>query len=158
METGDNFDFRIYLKNCMDQNVNDGSVTSEVKSPLSGKKVLIIEDDALIGSILYNHLVKDGIDTTLLKTGEDGLQFIRETMPDVMLLDIFLPGINGLDLLESLRKDDKTKDLKILMLSNTDQLKDRTRAQENKAEFLVKAGVMPTDIVKKIGEMLGVSQ
>ncbi len=142
----------------MDQNANNDAGALENKSPLSGKKVLIIEDDALIGSILYNHLLKSGIDTTLLKTGEDGLQFLRETMPDIMLLDIFLPGINGLDLLESLRKDDKTKDLKILVLSNTDQLKDRTRAKENKAEFLVKAGVMPTDIVKKIMEMLEVSE
>ncbi len=142
----------------MDQNTNDNSVAPEKKSPLSGKKVLIIEDDALIGSILYNHLLKDGIAVTLLKTGEDGLQFLRDTMPDIVLLDIFLPGINGLDLLEGLRKDDKTKELKVLVLSNTDQLKDRTRAQENKAEFLVKAGVMPTDIVKKIAEMLGVSE
>ena len=140
----------------MDQDTNDNPVIPENKSPLAGRKVLIIEDDALIGSILYNHLLKIGIDAHLLKTGEDGLEFLRENNVEILLLDIFLPGINGLDLLEHLRADEKTKNLKVLVLSNTDQLKDRTRAQENHAEFFVKAGVMPTDIVKKIGEMLGV--
>lgn len=140
----------------MDPDTNNVSVTEEVKNPLTGKKVLIIEDDDLIGSILYNHLVKIGTDAHLLKTGEDGIEFLRENSPEILLLDIFLPGINGLDLLESLRKEEKTKNLKVLVLSNTDQLKDRDRAKANGAEFLVKAGVMPTDIVKKIAEMLGV--
>lgn len=124
------------------------------KSSAEGKKVLLIEDDMFLGDILLNHMLKQGIKATLLNTGENALENIKKNVPDVLLLDIYIPGMNGLDLLASIRKDEQLKDLKVIVVSNTDQQTERDRATSLGAKFMTKAVVTPGNIVSEIEAFL----
>jgi CheY-like chemotaxis protein len=131
-------------------NTQIGTETSLV----SGKKVLIIEDDVLLGDIILKEMSKVSTNAKLLTSGEEALEVLKKEMPDIILLDIFLPGINGLEFLELIRKDARTKYVPVLVLSNTTQAKDRNQAKSLGAGFLTKALVTPSQIVEHVHEML----
>lgn len=116
---------------------------------LSSKKVFIVEDDTFLGKMLVQNM-SESVQATLYPNGEEALTALKTTLPDMLILDIFLPGINGLDLLEQLRKDEHTKDLKVIVVSNTDEKKDRDRATSLGATFLIKAMTEPQDIVDAV--------
>lgn len=67
-------------------------------------KVLIIDDEELIRSSLEKYLRKDGYDVSTAQSGEEGLELFRAEFPDIVLLDLHLPGAGGLAILESLKK------------------------------------------------------
>ena len=120
----------------------------------SKKKVLIVEDDVFIGNIILKELLKVYQNATLITSGTEAAETLKKDIPDILILDIFLPGINGLDLLESLRKEERTKELKVLVVSNTDQSQDRERAKRLGAAFLLKATTTPIEIAKEIQKIL----
>lgn len=121
---------------------------------IQSKKVFIVEDDTFLGKILIDKMAEEHVDTTLLTSSEALLGALEHTIPDLILLDIFLPGMNGLDALEQLRKDEKTQHIKVIVVSNTDEQKDRDRASSLHAEFIIKAMTDPQDIVKKVQDTL----
>ncbi len=118
------------------------------------KKVVVIEDDGMLGSILMKHMVDEHMNARLLTSAENALEGLKRYMPDLLVLDVFLPNVNGLDFLESLRKDPLTKNIKVLVVSNTDLPADSNRATALGAEFMIKAAATPADIVSKVKEML----
>jgi len=122
---------------------------------MENKKVLVIEDDLMLASIITRQLAKEHIVSALLNSGEKALENIKDFKPDVIILDIFLPVVNGLDLLEAIRKDDTIKHIKVLVVSNTDQKNDRERAKNMGAGFYLKAAVTPKEIVDEVKRMLG---
>ncbi|MES2087559.1 MAG: response regulator [Patescibacteria group bacterium] len=128
------------------KNIIDNSV-------ISGKKVVIVEDDVFLGKLLAKHLQQSGMKVFLIDRGDGAQEIIKSDVPDLLVLDIFLPGVNGLDLLESLRKDPVTKNLAVLIVSNTDQVQDRERAKSLNASFLTKALVTPMSIVEHVKKM-----
>jgi DNA-binding response OmpR family regulator len=118
------------------------------------KRVLIIEDDAFLGSILYRYMTDMKISVDLATTGEGAIEAIDKIVPSIIILDIFLPGINGLDLLETMRKNKISQNIPVLVVSNTDQQKDRERAQRLGAEIVLKAMVTPANILEKLYQIL----
>lgn len=118
------------------------------------KKVFIVEDDTFLGTILTDKMNEAQIHTSLFGNGEALIEALKTTTPDLILLDIFLPGMNGLDALEYIRKDDATKHINVIVVSNTDEQKDRERATALHADFLIKAMTDPEDIVKAVKEKL----
>lgn len=121
---------------------------------LVGKKVLIIEDDVFLGGILLRHMLDQKINARLVTTGDGAIEEIKKDIPDILILDILLPGINGLDLLESIRKDSAIEKLPVLIVSNTNQAKDLERVKNAKAFFMLKALATSENIVDKIKEVL----
>ncbi len=124
------------------------------KSPIADIKIMIVEDDKFIGDILLREVLKNHKNCELISSGEEALEALKRELPDILILDIFLPGINGLDLLDSLRKEERTKNLKVLVVSNTDQTKDRERAKNLGAFFFLKAAMTPSEIVKEMEKIL----
>ncbi|NBR06634.1 MAG: DNA-binding response regulator [Planctomycetes bacterium] len=91
----------------------------------NGIKVLVIEDEkALVDALVYN-LDREGYDVTVAHDGQDGLRK-AQAIPDIILLDIMLPGINGIDILRELRGNEKTKAIPVIVVSakseETDQV------------------------------------
>jgi DNA-binding response OmpR family regulator len=117
-------------------------------------KVLVVEDDLMLASILVRHLTKAGFDAVLSTNGTTAFDTAKKEKPDCILLDIFLPGKNGLDVLEQIRKDAETKDYKVVIVSNTDQKQHRERATELRADFILKAAVTPQEIADHVTNML----
>ena len=133
---------------------NEPDPKDQVPSFFQGRKVLIVEDDVFLGQILLSSLQKEKADVTLLASGEEAMEYTRTNAPDIMILDIYLPGINGLDFLEKFRKAPLTEKVPVLVVSNTSQEEDRNRASNLSAEFLIKAIATPNDIVERVHDIL----
>ncbi|MBJ7304247.1 MAG: DNA-binding response regulator [Planctomycetota bacterium] len=91
----------------------------------NGIKVLVIEDEkALVDALVYN-LDREGYEVTVAHEGQDGLRK-AQAIPDIILLDIMLPGINGIEILRELRGNEKTKSIPVIVVSakseETDQV------------------------------------
>ncbi len=121
---------------------------------LKGKRVFIIEDDVFLGSMLSERIASETKEVKLFKNGEEAITEMDKNIPDIVLLDILLPGIDGFEVLKRIRASEKTKNIPVLIVSNTSQLENREKAKALGAEFLLKALVTPHEIVDKIESML----
>ena len=84
------------------------------------KRVLLAEDDPFIIDIYASQLKSDGYTIDIAKDGEMALEKIKNTHPDILLLDITMPKITGWELLKLVRSDSSIKDLKVIIISNLD--------------------------------------
>lgn len=118
-------------------------------------KVLIIEDDFSLAENLSSLLKKKGFEVESAADGPAGIAAARRFLPDVVLLDILIPKISGFDVCRTLRSDEATKDIKILMTTGLDRMADVEKAFScGAADYLVK----PFDserLLKKIKKVLG---
>lgn len=118
-------------------------------------KILFIEDDPLIVKIYTTRLTADGYEVFSAENGEDGLKVAEEVMPDLIVLDIMMPKLDGFAVLTQLRQNEKTKDIPVLVYSNLAQEEEMKRAKTLGAtEFIVKANLSPTEMVEKIKQYL----
>ncbi len=119
------------------------------------KTILLTEDDALLIDIYSMKLREAGFRVEIAKDGEEVLKKIKEKIPDLLLLDIVLPGISGWEILEKIRGDQSFKKLKIVILSNLGQKNEVERGLKLGADkYLIKAHYTPSQIVKEIKEVL----
>lgn len=117
--------------------------------------VLIVEDDNFLRSLITQKFLKEGFEVFGAVTGKEGIEKINERMPDIILLDILLPDINGFDVLEYVKKNEKLQNIPVLIISNLSDEEDLERAQKLGAkDFLIKANMSTTEIVSKVREVL----
>lgn len=119
------------------------------------QRILIIEDENFIASMMTLILEKAGFSIEVATDGEEGLQKIEKTLPDLILLDLVLPGINGFELLEKLKKEERTKKIPVIIVSNLgtpDEIQKGLKAGAN--AFLIKTHTLPKDLVSKVKEVL----
>ena len=84
---------------------------------MENPKILVVDDEESILELLEYNLTKQGYAVTRAETGEDGLKLARSLKPDLILLDLMLPGIDGLDVCKMLKNDSHTKTIPIIMLT-----------------------------------------
>jgi len=100
-------------------------------------RVLIIEDDSLVSRTIAAHLKKKGYELKLAETGEEGLKLYRDFQPDLTLLDVKLPDLNGLEVLRQIRQT--SKNAAVLVMTAFDDMKTTIEAIKAGAfEYLVK--------------------
>ncbi|KUK64164.1 MAG: Two component transcriptional regulator, winged helix family [Parcubacteria bacterium 34_609] len=120
------------------------------------KKILLIEDDKFLRELMVKKLLTMDYDVTSAVDGESGLSMIKEVKPDVVLLDLILPGINGFEVLEKAKQDPEIADIPVIILSNLGQKEDIERGQKlGAADFMIKAHFTPQEVVNKIKTILG---
>lgn len=121
------------------------------------QKILLVEDDDTLASIYQQRLELEGFNVRRSNNGEVALTDALEYKPDLILLDVMMPRINGFDVLDILRNTEATKHVHIIMLTALSQPKDAERARELGADdFLVKSQVVISDVVDRIKYHLGV--
>ncbi len=119
------------------------------------KKILIVEDDTFLQSLLAQKMSSRGFALLTAKEGISALDIAKKEQPNLILLDILLPGMNGMDVLEDLKSHDDTKYISVMILSNLGQQADIDQALKLGASmYLVKANTTPDEIVKKVDELL----
>lgn len=119
-------------------------------------KILLVEDDDTLAEIYRQRLQLEGFNTRRSKDGEEALKDAIEFNPDLILLDVMMPRMNGFDVLDILRNTEQTKNMRIIMLTALSQPKDAERAKELGADdFLVKSQVVISDVVDRIKHHLG---
>lgn len=117
------------------------------------KKVLLIEDEQVLADVLEAKLKKAGYDTTVAYDGEDGLAKIRSIKPNLILLDIVLPKINGYEVLETMKTEGNSTP--VIIISNSGQPVEIDRARELGAiDFLVKTQFDPDELISKVNNYL----
>ena len=124
----------------------------------TGVRVLLVEDDTFLREICSKKLTKEGYTVFEAVDGQEALDGIIDLKPDIVLLDIILPAIDGFQILSQIRanKDEVISKVPIIMLSNLGQEDDITKAMENGAnDYLVKAHFTTEEIVGKIKTILG---
>ena len=118
-------------------------------------RVLMVEDHPDIADLYQLKLQLEGYRVAVASNGMTGLQLARELKPDVVLLDVHVPVLDGLQLLAALRADEETRDIVVVVCSEDDnpQLIQEARRLEA-AAYLVKARMLPSGLSQKIGEVL----
>ncbi len=122
-----------------------------------GIKVLLVEDDSFLREISSKKLTKEGFTVFEAVDGEQALIGAKKANPDIVLLDIILPAVDGFQILSEIRsfEDKKAASVPIVMLSNLGQDDDIKRAMEGGAnDYMVKAHFTTEEIVEKIKELL----
>ena len=119
------------------------------------KKVLIIEDDVFLGDVLKQKLLSEGYEVSLARDGAEGYKAIKEFKPDLILLDIVMPNMNGYEVLESKAKDNEIKDIPVIVVSNSGQPVEIDRALAlGVKDYLVKASFDPEEVMVKVRAQL----
>lgn len=126
------------------------------------KKVLVAEDDSSLSQILSSRLTKAGLEVLKARDGEEALRVIREAKPDLILLDLILPGrYDGFEVLQKLREDRTIgmSDRPVVIISNLGQESDIQKVKQLGAiEYFVKAQTSLDDLVNKIKGVLSYTQ
>ena len=122
---------------------------------LIGKTIMWVEDDQFLSDLISRKLSSQGCKLLYAKTGEDGLKILETEKPDVIILDLLLPGIGGFDVLEKIKSDARIKSVPVVILSNYSQNNEEERAKKLGAtKFLVKASIVLDDLVKELSEVV----
>jgi DNA-binding response OmpR family regulator len=122
----------------------------------SGKiKVLIVDDDAFLASIYATKLELENFEVARARDGEEGLELAQQEKPDLILLDVLMPKLDGFEVLKRLKAMDGFKDTPVIMLTNLGQKEDIEQAlAEGAADYLIKAHFVPAEAVDKIKKVL----
>ena len=121
--------------------------------------ILVAEDDLTLRDMYQARLEAGGYRVLLAANGEEALKILEQEKPDMLLLDIMMPKINGLDVLEKMKKNPTTKDVPVIIL--TVLIQDQTRVKglmSGADDYLIKSETMPGEVVKKIEEVLAKSK
>jgi len=121
------------------------------------RKILLVEDDETLAAVYKQRLELEGFDVRHVNNGEDALGTAVEFSPELILLDVMMPKLNGFDVLDILRNTPQTQNIHIIMLTALSQPKDAERAKELGADdFLVKSQVVIGDVVARVKHQLGI--
>ena len=122
------------------------------------KKILFIEDESALQKTLGEILKQEGYEVTPALNGEVGLRMAKDKKPDLILLDLILPKIHGIEVLKKLKEDKETKEIPVIVLTNLGEIKDVEKAIELGATtYLVKAEYSLEEVAEKIRKTLGES-
>ncbi len=119
------------------------------------KKILIVEDDKFLRELIAKKLLSENYQTIEAKNGEEGIKKITGEKPDLVLLDLILPGIDGFEVLKQAKENPQTAEIPVIVLSNLGQRDDVEKGLGLGAvDFLIKAHFTPREIIEKIKNVL----
>ncbi|MDD5109714.1 MAG: response regulator [Patescibacteria group bacterium] len=125
--------------------------------PKSKPVILLVEDDEFLSELYATKLNLEGFEVVTAADGKKGLKLAREKHPDLVLLDIILPKMDGFEVLKTLREDPAGKAIPVILLTNLSQRDEVRRGLElGAADYLIKAHFMPSEVVKKIKAVIKV--
>jgi two-component system phosphate regulon response regulator PhoB len=117
-------------------------------------RVLIIDDESDIVDLVSHHLKSGGLDPVGARTGTDGLKQARDLLPDLIILDLMLPDIEGTEVLRALRSDDRTRTIPIIFLSARSTELDRVVGFELGGDDYVTKPFSPRELVLRVRAVL----
>lgn len=118
-------------------------------------KILIIEDDPLMQRMYQKAFGFDGYDVIVAGDGVEGLDKVRGEKPTVVLLDVMMPKLNGLETLKKIKSDPEIKSIPVVMLTNLAGSSDAEKALELGAvKYIVKSEQEPKEVVKMVKEII----
>lgn len=121
-----------------------------------GKKILVVDDDLTLREMYEERLKYDGFVVIGASDGEEAIQKAQSEMPNVILLDVMMPKLNGIDVMKKLREDENTKNIPIIILTALIQEIDKIKTMMGEKDgYLIKSEQMPKEVIAKVHEILG---
>lgn len=119
------------------------------------KKILVVEDDRFVLGLLSGALAKKGFEVIQAASGDQGLNSALKEHPDLILLDIVLPQMDGITMLKKLRLDEWGKDVPVIILTNFSNVEQVSEALESGVrDYIVKADWKLEELIKRVEEKL----
>jgi DNA-binding response OmpR family regulator len=119
------------------------------------KHILLVEDDEFLAELYATKLNLEGFEVSLASDGEKGVKMIKERTPDLVLLDIVLPKMDGFEVLARIKENDKTKNVPVILLTNLSQKDEVKKGLDlGASDYLIKAHFMPSEVIRKIKQFL----
>ncbi|MDP2946258.1 MAG: response regulator [bacterium] len=117
--------------------------------------ILLIEDEEMLANMYETKFKNEGFNIRKALDGETGLKMAIEDKPDIILLDIIMPKLDGFSVLKKIKENDKIKNVPVVLLTNLGQDEDIKKGQTlGAAGYLVKANLTPIEVVNKVKEYL----
>jgi DNA-binding response OmpR family regulator len=127
-------------------------------STVSMTKIAIIEDDSVISQMYRMKFEADGFDVQLANNGKRGVALVEEMQPDIILLDLQMPEMDGAEALEIIRKNDWGKRIPVIILTNLGEEESPKQIRSlGIHSYIVKADLTPREVVGRVKEALGTS-
>ncbi|NTW15293.1 MAG: response regulator [Candidatus Moranbacteria bacterium] len=124
-------------------------------SRFAGKRILLVEDDFFVRDIYQRKLREQGFEVDTAADGSEGLQRLRATIPDLLLLDIFMPYVDGRDVLREMKADERLKNVPVILLTNFSASEGvRDGFDLGAEEYLIKSHFTPSNVLHKIESVL----
>ena len=117
-------------------------------------RILVVDDEPDVLELVVYHLEKEAYRVDVADTGDKALKMARENLPSLLVLDLMLPGVNGLEICRLLKRDPKTRDIPILMLTARAAEEDRIKGLELGAHDYVTKPFSPRELVLRIKNLL----
>lgn len=118
--------------------------------------VLIVEDEQFLCELMVQKIRETGCEVEGVYDGEKALEYLESRVPNLILLDILLPGIDGFEVLRRIKKDKRLKSIPVIVISNLGERKDINLAlKEGALEYIVKAETSPKEIASKVLRYVG---
>jgi two-component system, OmpR family, alkaline phosphatase synthesis response regulator PhoP len=122
---------------------------------MAGESILVVEDTELLRRIYQDKLTQEGYNVLTAQDGLEALNMIHVNKVDLVLLDLIMPRMSGLEALEAMKSDPRTKDVPVIILSNLGQDADIQRGLDMGAsDYLIKNAAKPADVSAKISSIL----
>ena len=121
---------------------------------MANNTVLVVDDEHDILELIRYNLEREDFDVATVETGEDALRLARETEPDLIILDIMLPGMNGTEVCKRLKSDDQTRDIPVLMLTAKSTSSDVVNGLELGADDYVTKPFIPSVLLARVRALL----
>jgi PleD family two-component response regulator len=119
------------------------------------KNILIIEDETLLQEALIDKLSNEGFIVSGSVNAKDAYRKLNEVRPDIILTDLVLPGIDGFEIIETIKGDESFRNIPILVLSNLGEKEDIDRAMSLGAtDFLIKSNISLKEVTKQVKKIL----
>jgi len=119
-------------------------------------KIAIIEDDSAISQMYRMKFESEGYEVETAENGKIGLELIEEMKPDIVLLDLMMPEMDGEEMLTKLRKETWGKDVKVIILTNMGESEAPASIKTMKVEaFILKANMTPRQVAELVKQYLG---
>ncbi|MCL5411455.1 MAG: response regulator [Patescibacteria group bacterium] len=117
----------------------------------AAKKIVIVEDDLFVRDLYERQFKQEGFEVSVAVDGEEGVNKISKEVPDLILLDLMLPKMNGLDVLKTIKEKPETKNIPVVVLTNLGQDEAIKQCFELGANgYLVKSAYTPTQVVSEV--------
>jgi len=118
-------------------------------------KILIVEDEEFLSDMYKIKFEQAGYITVIAHDGLEGFEFAKKEQPDLILLDLILPKIDGFEVLEKIRVEPSTKKIKVFILSNLGQSDEINKGVKSGADgYFIKANLTPSQLLEKVEEIL----
>jgi CheY-like chemotaxis protein len=119
-------------------------------------KVLIAEDDKFISSAYRVKLSKAGYDLKLVQDGKEAIKALEDFSPDLIILDLIMPNMDGFAVLKEIKNSEELKDIPVLVSSNLGQKEDVERAEKlGASDYIVKSDLSMDTVVEKVKKLIG---